>query len=401
VRRLFQRQVVWAFVEALFLLVVLQGSDCDSSGGPDWVFTFFWKGNLYSLEGRVKDGEVVPSGVSRWNKAGERWERIDPRDGPPLGLLPTGEVEVPPGTTVQYILQGQDRRFQSRPTDDLFYVLDTYDQNVIRAFSMRTGELSATIPIPAAASALATPIALHLSADGRLLWVTVSEIEPNSFGVPPAPPRLVAIDTTTQTTVRTFSLPAGSFARDPLARPDGRIVYCNTGDILAIDANTGAIAERIRPILDGTMFQQVTMTPDGAILFATQNGTQQNPARIVAIETAQHTVSTFATRVLAAGNEGTMRVSHTGARLWVITTSQEVVAYDTASGQELARVSLRDGTFPELNSLRESLDGGSVFVNDERNRVVIRLEAKTLRIMERQPVPTESQHSRLVVVPEL
>jgi outer membrane protein assembly factor BamB len=315
--------------------------------------------------------------------------------------LPTGEVEVPPGTTVQYILQGQDRRFQSRPTDDLFYVLDTYDQNVIRAFSMRTGELSATIPIPAAASPLAVPFALHLSADGRLLWVTVSEVEPNSFGFPPAPPRLVAIDRTTQTTVRTFSLPAGSIARDPLSRPDGRIVYCNIGDILAIDATTGAIVERIHPILDGTMFQEVTITPDGAILFATQNGTQQNPARIVAIETAEHTVSTFATRVLAAGNEGTMRVSHTGARLWVITTSREVVAYDTASGQELARVSLRDETFPELNSPRESLDGGSVFVNDERNRVVIRLDAKTLRVMGRQPVPTQSQHSRLVIVPEL
>jgi DNA-binding beta-propeller fold protein YncE len=137
---------------------------------------------------------------------------LPPSTPQPIILPKDGKFFLPVGATVKPF-GGAGRR--SAAATGYLYILDTAQQDFVRAFSLTDGSLQASVPLTE------DPIGLAISPDGRFVYVShLGDTQPAVL-----PPRVSVIDAAAGKVVQTINLPARVTPGIPLMSPDGSILY--------------------------------------------------------------------------------------------------------------------------------------------------------------------------------
>jgi DNA-binding beta-propeller fold protein YncE len=223
---------------------------------------------------------------------------------------------------------------------------------------------------------------------------------------PQAPPRVRVIDKATRAVSGTIDLSNGMSLGKPVVSPDDRFVYVPfaadrrnvpsaTSGVAIIDAQTRAVLGTVPVSVVDWPVRRAVLTPDGALLFVV--ATETIPARVFVLDTL--TREQIATFVVPNSSFRDLLVDYPGSRLYLLNQTSLVV-YDTATLTEIGRVTVRASG--RLNKMALSIDGGSLFINDEFSTSVVRVETATLRVAEDISFPgstTAPDSSMLFIVP--
>ena len=194
------------------------------------------------------------------------------------------------------------------------------------------------------------------------------------------------INKATRAVSGTIDLPNGLSPGKPVVSPDDRFVFVPVAadrrnfpnaasGVAIIDAQTNAVAGTIPISIVDAQVRRAVMTPDGALLFVV--ATQSIPARIFVLDTL--TREQVAMLIVPNSSFRDLLVDHTGSRLYLL-NQNSLVVYDIATLTETGRLTPRaNGRF---NNMALSLDGGSLFLNDEFSTSIVRVDTDPLRVAE-------------------
>jgi DNA-binding beta-propeller fold protein YncE len=276
-------------------------------------------------------------------------------------------------------------RSRSATTEAKFVYLieDSIPNQRILIFNQEPPGLETSIAIPA------RPAGLALTRDARRLYVSHRAVEPNHPVFPASPPRISVINTAVRNVGATINLPQEIVPAGIDLSPDGRILYlANEGtftlgpghqgaSLVLLDTETQALTGQIA-LPQGSTIRRLATTPDGALVYGAS--IDSFPARVFVLDTATRTQAGLITPPASVRD---ILLDRTGTRLYVLTAATLIV-YDTATNLEEARIPLPANA--RLNSLALSIDGGSLFVNDQNSTRLIRIDTATDRIAEEIPV---------------
>ena len=264
------------------------------------------------------------------------------------------------------------------------YLMSDAPRDAVYILDQQTGALAGTVPLPT------LPMGIAVNHLGDRAYVTNQGIEAGNPFFPQAPPRVRVIDKATRAVSGTIDLPNGLTPGKPVVSPDDRFVYVAgapdprlapnaVGAVVMIDAQTRSVAATI-PVTPSSALRRAVITPDGALLFAV--ATQSIPARVYVIDTfTREQVAMF---IVPNASFRDLLVDHTGSKLYLLNQTSLVV-YDTATLTETGRLTIRANG--RLNNMALSLDGGSLFLNDEFSASIVRVETSPLRVAEEIPFP--------------
>jgi len=188
------------------------------------------------------------------------------------------------------------------------------------------------------------------------------------------------IDKATRSIIQTINLPAGKFPGKPVVSLDDRLLYVpNQGvfvapggyqgaSVLIIDTQSRSLIGEIPLNPSNISLNRLVITPDESLIYTVK--TKSLPMRAFVIDTALREVVATITANISPTD---VLMNHTGTRFYVLTTDS-VVVFDTATNTEVRRQLIRPNG--RLNSMALSLDGGSLFVNDEFAASLLRLDSK-------------------------
>jgi DNA-binding beta-propeller fold protein YncE len=270
---------------------------------------------------------------------------------------------------------------------DYAYLLSDTPQDAVYIVDQQTGLVVDAVSLPT------LPQGIAVNNSGDRVYVTNQGIEAGNPFFPPAPPRVSVIDKASRRIVRTIDLPAGVNPGKPVVSPDDRFVYVpGSSGVVVIDAQSGAVVTTI-PVSVTSPLRRASVTPDGAILFVT--ATETIPARVFAIDTFTREQIGVITANTSLRD---LLVNYTGSRLYLLTQTS-LVSIDTATLLETGTLPVRSPA--RLNGMALSIDGGSLFINDELATSIIRVDTAQFQVAETITFTGRSNpdSSYLMVVP--
>jgi DNA-binding beta-propeller fold protein YncE len=359
-----------------------------------------WEGKIYRFW--YKKGELL-STITVLTPKGEIVGGSDPRL--PFQVFPKdGSVEIVPragggGAAAGASFSPRAAGVPAGAPPYYVYLLSDAPQTAVYILNQQTGAVAATVPLPTLPQGIAVN---HL---GDRAYVTNHGIEAGNPFFPQAPPRVRVIDKATRAVSGTIDLSNGMALGKPVVSPDDRFVYVPyaadrrhvpsaTSGVAIIDAQTRAVVATVPLSVVDWQVRRAAITPDGALLFVVG---QTFPARVFVIDTLTREQS--ATFIVAGSSIRDLLVDHTGSRLYLLNETSLVV-YDTATLTEAGRLTVRENG--QFNNMALSLDGGSLFLNDEFSASMVRVETATLRVAEDLSFPgstTAPDSSLLFIVP--
>jgi len=326
--------------------------------------TFFrYDGKVGYVTGQKNDGEAKPPDKA-YCPDGKEIPITDPRS--PLEFGPDGSPRLKRGASLK---PGGPRPGPPVPgvpqtvePPDSFYILDIAAANRILAYDTRTMLFQREYPLPT--TGFNTPGGIDLSRDGATLWATIREIPENDFGFEPEPPFVVAVDVLSGQTVRRFDLPSGTNPGEPVLSNDSRTLYIPDAggfapgttelvgsEVLAVDTETGEIVARMESQSQFTSIRLLTQTPDGALLFVSDNG-------LSVFETLENSLVYRTTSIRPSDADGGMLVDPFGSVLYVISGSR-ILIVDVVTGELLRSATIQAvKPSPRFTHLTLSADGG-------------------------------------------
>jgi bacillolysin len=179
------------------------------------------------------------------------------------------------------------------------------EENTVSVIRTATNTVISTIPVGIG------PIAVAASPSGQRVYV-VNDQGPSSVSV---------IDTTTDTVVAT--IPIGTIqARGIAITPDGTRVYVTTygsNNVKVINTATNTVVATI-PV--GTTPMSIDVSPNGALVYVGNIGSQSVPGGVSVINTATNTVvTTIPVPAVPVSLVNSVRFSPDGARAYLATNS--------------------------------------------------------------------------------
>lgn len=397
------RRHLWKLVRVLeiclFCVLILFVTACFKDCN-DQVLPFKWRGKVYRMwfskfERYIPVSVVLPDGKTV--------EVTDPRV-PFQVQMKDGVAHISPRRSAGGAAGGGafSPRAAGAPASSppfYTYLLSDAPQDAIYILDQQTDTVAGVVPLPT------LPKGIAVSNSGDHAYVTNQGIEAGNPFFPQAPPRVRVIDKTTRAVSSTIDLPNGMNPGKPVVSPDDRFVYVPgapdtrlapnaVGAVAIIDAQTRLVVGTI-PVTPSSGLSKAAITPDGALLFVV--ATQSIPARVFVIDT--FTREQVAMLIVPNSSFRDLLVDYTGSKLYLLNQTSLVV-YDTATLTESGRLTVRANG--RLNNMALSIDGGSLFINDELSTSIVRVDTGTLRVAEDITFPgrtTAPDLSMLLIVP--
>jgi DNA-binding beta-propeller fold protein YncE len=278
------------------------------------------------------------------------------------------------------------------------YILSTLPTDALYILDQKTAKTIATIPLKT------QPQGVAAAPSGNEIYVTNLGIEAGNPFFPQAPPRVSVISKASRGIVATIDLAVGQAPGKPVVSPDERFVYVPvspdtrqnanaTGGVVVIDAQSRSVVTTIPVSVPSSPLRRAALTPDGAILFVT--ATETIPARVFAIDTFTRE------QIAVIASNASLRdllVNYTGSRLYLLTQTS-LVAIDTATLIETGTLPVRNPA--RLNGMALSIDGRSLFINDELATSILRVDTTKFQVAETISFPGRANpdSSSLMIVP--
>jgi hypothetical protein len=378
---------MWTLVRAaevcLFALIVLFVMGCDDPCNPfgHTQKTFEWRGKVWRVWFEYTGDRYIP--ISFVDPSG-RTRGVDDSSLPFRTYMKDHTLHVSPpqprsgGAAGQFSPRAAGSTLGTPPY--YVYILSDSPRDAVYILNQDTGAVAGTVPLPT------LPIGVGVNQSGSRAYVTNLGIEAGNPFFPAAPPRVRVIDKATRAVSATIDLQNGLSPGKPVVSPDDRFVYVPVGadrrnfpnavsGVAIIDAQTNAVVGTIPISVVDAAVRKAVMTPDGALLFVV--ATQSIPARVFVLDTM--TREQVAVLTVANSSFRDLLVDHTGSRLYLL-NQNSLVVYDTATLTETGRLTPRaNGRF---NNMALSIDGGSLFLNDEFSTSIVRVETDPLRVAE-------------------
>lgn len=265
----------------------------------------------------------------------------------------------------------------------------------VYALDPNTLEVDASIAVPGP-----VPLGIVVNNARTFVYATIQGVAAGT-GIPASPPEIVAISAATLSIAQTIDLPQGVNPGTPVVSPDDRYLYVpsngtSTGVFVVDTQNPTSIATI--PVTatspSGNTFEETVnqgaITPDGELLFVMESGSAGGGVYVIDTTTQQQTG-----RLLLPLEQGNIQstqavaVDPTGSRVYVLGAagvgaqtaySGYVTAFDTATLAQTGSVMLKQGIYP--NSIGMSLDGTTLFANDQNSNTVFSVDAVSLGVTE-------------------
>lgn len=395
------KQHPWTLLRAveigLFALLILFVAGCEGCF-PNHEFTapFEWRGYVWRIWYKKAEGVET---ISLLAPNGKVVGGADPRL--PFNVsVKDGAIHIGPRTAAGGPAANSAPAARAAASPPYYvYLLSDSPQDALYIVNQQNGALAGTVPLPT------LPQGVAVNNSGDFAYVTNQGIEAGNPFFPAAPPRVTAISRATRAVSHTINLSEGMLPGKPVVSPDDRFVYVPVAadtrlvptavaGVAIIDAQSRSVVATIPVSVASSPVRKAALTPDGALLFVV--AVESIPARVFVLDTFTREQSALLT--VANSSFRDLLLDHTGTRLYLLNQTSLVVI-DTATLAETGRLTVRANA--RLNSMSLSLDGGSLFINDEFSTSIVRVDTATLRVAEEitfagRPAPDTSM---LFVVP--
>jgi DNA-binding beta-propeller fold protein YncE len=397
------KRLLWKLVRALeicmFAAMLLFVTGCLDECG-DQQAPFKWRGKVWKFWFTKGDNRTPVSVVG---PDGKTYDIKDPRlpfqvqvkdDGVHVCCQKGGAPSSPGGGSASPRAVGAPAG--SPPL--YVYLLSDAPQDAVYILDQQTSAVVGVVPLPT------LPQGIAVSNSGDHAYVTNQGIEAGNPFFPQAPPRVRVIDKATRAVSGMIDLTNGTQPGKPVVSPDDRFVYVpvrpdrrisatTVAGVAIIDAQSRTVVGTVPVSVADWSLTKAAITPDGALLFAV--ATQTFPARVFVIDTFTREQS--ATFIVANSSFRDLLVDHTGSRLYLL-NQDSVEVYNTATLTQIVRVNFRASA--RFTNMALSIDGRSLFINDQFSTTVFRMDTGTYRAEEIGfPGETAPEISRLLVIP--
>ncbi|MFE0460912.1 YncE family protein [Kitasatospora sp. NPDC058965] len=198
-----------------------------------------------------------------------------------------------------------------------------------------------------------------LAVNGSTVYVAQDGPAPGTSA--PTQGRLWAVDTVHRTVTGSTVLPGGR-ALSVVVRPGGRSAYVST-EVGVVHLDTGgALPAVVGTVPDSAHMDGLALTPDGTALYAVNDVADGSALRI---DPAHDTVTARLALTTGYAQLGTPVVSADGTRLYVTDAypadDPAVLAFDTATGTEVAAEDVRGFDLSTFSGLAIGPDGATMY----------------------------------------
>lgn len=397
------KQRIWTLIRifevCLFAALILFVASCTDCGpDTDHLVWFNFRGKVWRMWYEKGNNSLEPLSIIDENgrtvpvNSPKLPFQVFPKDGG-LDIVPRGTGGTSSTSSFRTRLSGPS----AAAPPYYMYLLSDSPQDAVYIVNQATGSLVATVPLPT------LPQGIAVNNLGDRVYVTNQGIEAGNPFFPQAPPRVRVIDKATRAVSGMIDLANGTQPGKPVVSPDDRFVYVpvradrridptSMSGVAIIDAQTRAVVGTVPVSVADWPVSRAAITPDGALLFVV--ATQTSPARVFVVDTFTREQS--ATFIVANSAFRDLLVDYTGSKLYLLNQTSLVV-YDTATLTEVGRLTIRANG--RLNNMALSIDGRSLFVNDELSPTIVRVDTANLRIAGDISFPTRTApHSSMTFI---
>ena len=318
--------------------------------------------------------------------------------GPPRNFVDQDGALIPelPATTadLRTSLALQPRDVSTTPTFQRVAILDWHFIAVQIVDPNQASFVVGSIPLDS------TPYSMAITPDGTRIVTPVPVLQ----GSVATAPYVGVLNVQQMNIADRIALPTHATPHWIAITPDGKYAYVtddgydltpNAASVYVIDLTTNTIAKTIT-LPANWHLGHLVMDPEGSTLYAVQDSPSNG---IVMIDTLTNTVA--AQISFAVSPDSYLAITPTGTRLYAagIQASNGVGTYvvtviDTATASIIDNIALPNASMPHIGRMVVTLDGESLFVNEDNSGTLYGFSTKTDQLMGTIPTGIPDSYGR-------